>query len=330
MQVSEWEYFSYAIPAVLCFILGLHIASRLRGEFVEQETLRDYVRKHPKIANVFIITGFLSSFISSFFGSEFGFVFYLLGNFKFIGVFLLLLGGIQLKPLPLIIVFGSIIMSSLGSTMFHDLITWLMFLLAVLALKYRPTLPVKTALGFGFVILIVVIQQLKSVYRESTAYGGKDRNIDKFGEIFEEQQSKGAIFDKASLAKSNVRITQGFIVSHVMKHIPSKEPFAEGEELYKILEAAFLPRVIAPNKLKAGDNSLVLKYSGIRLSDDTSMSLSSLSDGYINYGIAGGCIFMFCLGGLFNIVLIGFQKFGVKYPIALIFTPLVFYFPIRL
>ena len=96
-----------------------------------------------------------------------------------------------------------------------------------------------------------------------------------------------------------------------------------------ILEAAFLPRILAPNKLKAGDNSLVLKYTGLWIRQGTSMSISALGDGYINFGTFGGSIFMFFFGLIFNITLNGFQRFSKDFPIILIFTPLVFYYPIR-
>ena len=329
MQVSEYEYFSYAIPAVCAFIVGLNFNSQLKGEFLEIDAIKDYVPKHPRMIYIFIIGGFLSSVVSSFFGAEFGFIFYLLGSFKYIGIFLMVIGNLKLKPLPIIIVFGSAVVSSLGSTMFHDLITWLIFFLAVIAIKYKPSVPVKTAVASVFVMLVLIIQLTKGAYREATSYNSQDRNLDKFGEVLKTQEKSGTLFSTESLAHSSVRINQGFIVTHILNHIPREEPFANGEELVRILEAAFLPRFLAPNKLKAGDNSLVLKYSGIQLHEDTSMSLSSLGDGYINFGVAGGCIFMMVLGGFFNFILSMFGKLGKTYPIAVLFTPLAFYFPIR-
>jgi hypothetical protein len=329
MQVPEFDYFFYAIPAVACFIIGLHIYSRLRGEMIDRKAIQLYVLQHPDMVYIFIIGGFLASIVSRFFGSELGFVFYLLGSFKYIGAFLLIIGDIRLKPIPLIIVFGSIILSSLGSAMFHDLVTWLIFLLAILALKFRPAISVKAAFGTGFLVLILVIQQLKGVYREATQFQGKEGNLDVFEEVYEERKGEEGFFDKENLAKSNVRINQGFIVTYILNHVPAREPFSNGEELYKILEAAFLPRIIAPDKLRAGDNSLVTKYSGIPLRKHTSMSLSAMGDGYLNFGIFGGCIFMFLLGGLFNFILTRFDKISRQYAIAILFTPMVFYFPIR-
>jgi hypothetical protein len=97
----------------------------------------------------------------------------------------------------------------------------------------------------------------------------------------------------------------------------------------KILEAAFLPRIIAPHKLNAGDRTIFMKYSRIPLAPGTSMALGAMGDGYINFGILGGCIFMFVLGLVFSEVLNGFYKFSKVYPFLLLFTPLVFYYPMR-
>lgn len=329
MQVPEDVYFMYAIPACICFVWGLNIFSRLRGEEINIPSVRQFVTEHPKLMYIFIGIGFVSSIVAGFFGAELGFVFYILGSFKFIGAFMIILGGVNLKLAPLLLVFGSIVLSSLGSAMFHDLITWLVFLLAVLAVRYRPAVVTKALIGVGFILLIVVIQQLKGAYRQATQFQGKEGSIEDFDEAFDASNKDGSLFDLKQLARSNVRINQGFIVTHIMNWVPKKEPFANGAELYQIMEAVLLPRVIAPNKLRAGDNTIVTKYSGIKLRQYTSMSLSSLGDGYINFGTFGGCAFMFVLGGIFNFILVGFYNKEKQFPIALLFTPLVFYFPIR-
>lgn len=327
MQVPEESYFAYAIPAVILFILGLHSSGALKGERVNEKAVSDYVKVNPQIPYVFIVIGFLSSFISGFFGSELANVFYILAGFKFIGLFLLLLSGSQLKLLPLVLVIGSIVVSSLQAAMFHDLLTWLFFVLAVLALKYKPSIKIKALFTIGLLVLVLIIQQLKGVYRSSTT--ANNRGLDQFEQAYTTAESKGGVFDMNSIAQSNVRINQGFIVTNAMAWVPAKVPFAAGDELYKVLEAAFLPRIIAPDKLKAGDNSLVYEYTGVVVRAGTSMSMSAMGDFYVNFGVFGACICMFLLGWLFNQVLNGFQKFSRDFPIILVFTPLVFYYPIR-
>lgn len=327
MQVPEETYFAYAIPAVILFILGLHFSGKLNGEKVDEKAINRFVESNTLLPYIFIGIGFVSSMVSGFFGSELANVFYILSGFKFIGLFMLLLSGHQIKLLPLVIVVGAIVGSSLKSAMFHDLLTWLVFVLAVLAIRYKPNILVKVWFTIGMVVLVLIIQQIKSVYRSNITYG--QGGTEQFEESFRTINQEGGFFDLNKIAESNVRINQGFIVTNAMNWIPEREPFAQGEELRMILEAAFLPRILAPNKLKAGDNSLVLKYTGLWIRQGTSMSISALGDGYINFGTFGGSIFMFFFGLIFNITLNGFQRFSKDFPIILIFTPLVFYYPIR-
>ncbi len=74
---------------------------------------------------------------------------------------------------------------------------------------------------------------------------------------------------------------------------------------------------------------IFMKYSGMRIQAGTSMALSSLGDAYINFGVMGGIAMMFFLGLLFSQVLNGFHKNSYTYPVLLLFTTLVFYYPIR-
>ncbi len=327
MQVPENEYYAYAIPACVLFILGLHILSRLRGEIVNVTNVQAFVKKNPNLMYWFIGVGFVASIFTSNIVTTFGFVFYLIAGFKYIGTFLVILGVKKLKIWPIVLVFGGILLSSLSSTMFHDLITWVVFLAAVMCIKFKPSIWIKTILATVFLIIIVVLQQVKQTVRSANAYQNVDNNA--ILDAVKSQNKSGELFDETALGRSTVRINQGFIVTHVMRHVPAREPYANGAELYRIFEAAILPRFLAPNKLNAGDNSLVYQYAGIRLNENTSMSLSALGDGYANFGLVGGSLFMFGLGLLFNLVLIGFYKKSLKIPIIIIFLPLVFYYPIR-
>ena len=330
MKIPEVEYFGYAIPAVLSFIVGLHVfADKLNGEIVNEKGIILFVDKNPKLPYIFIFIGFIASVFSSFFGSDLAFVFYLLGSFKFIGLFLLILGTKAIKILPLILVIGSIVSSSLGDGMFHDLLTWIIFTGSVFAIKYKFTFKTKLLGCLAFVLLAVTIQVLKGSYRAATGSGGEEVGIETASKVFEKQNENSSIFSFENLAPSNVRISQGFIITNIMKTVPDRIPFSNGGEMYQILEAAILPRVLAPNKLSAGDRTLFTRYSGIQLRSGTSMGLSSLGDAYINYGIYGGCFFMFLLGLLYSWVLNVFFRQSRKYPILILFVALVFYYPIR-
>jgi len=114
-----------------------------------------------------------------------------------------------------------------------------------------------------------------------------------------------------------------------MTTVPSQVPFSNGAELKQIAASAILPRILAPNKLNAGDRELFTKYSGIQIDSGTSMALSSLGDAYLNFGTFGGCVFMFFLGLLYSEVLKALNRKSANFPLILLFTPLIFYYPIR-
>ena len=329
MRVPAVEYFSYAIPAVCSFIFGLHLfAGNLDGEAVDEERIKVFVKSNPQLPYIFIILGFSASVLSTFFSSDVGFVFYLLGSFKFIGLFLLILGSKQLKPVPMIIVIGSIISSSLGEGMFHDLLTWIIFTAAIFAIKYKFTFKTKVIGAASFILLALAIQILKGSFRKALA-GGETGNVETLANVYEEQNSQKGLFNYESIASSNTRINQGWIITNIMITVPNIEPYSNGAELMQLLEAAILPRILAPDKLRAGDPEILRKYSGIRVAPGTSMALSSIGDAYINYGAWGGCIFMFIMGLMYSFILSKYKQYSRDYPVLMLFTTLSFYYPIR-
>ena len=330
MRIPEWDYFSYTIPAILLFILGLHIrAGENKGEEINLGDISEFVEKNKMLPYTLIVVGFLSSVLSIFFSSSLSFVFYLLGGFKFIGLFMLILGEKQIKLLPLIIVISSIVSSSFGSGMFHDLLIWIIYIGTILAIKYKFGLKEKVSGLILFILLATIIQVLKGNFRSLKSENKEEIGLQVFLKLYEKQSEEQGVLNFTNLAASNVRINQGFIITNIMTNVPDRVDYSRGSELYKLLEAAFLPRIIAPNKLNAGDRVLFTKYSGIPLSIGTSMGLSSVGDAYINFGIFGGCVFMFVLGLFYSEVLNTFHKFRNFYPSLILFVPLVFYYPIR-
>ena len=330
MQVDETKYFSYVIPATVMFLIGLKIKfnKNIVDEFINIKHLKEYVKYNQQTLYTFIIIGFISSLVSPLFSMEIGFVFTLLGSFKFVGLFMLILGDSKLKPISLLIVLSSIILSSLGEAMFHDLLIWLLFMGAVFSIKYKPSTYLKLGLSVLFISMAVFIQLLKGDYREATWKEGKEGNVSNFAATAKSKNDQNELFTLEKLKESNIRINQGFIITNIMNNVPEKENYANGKELMQILEAAILPRVVAPNKLNAGDRNFFMKWAGFPIAS-TSMGLSSIGDGYVNFGKFGGMVFMFFLGLLFSYVISIFYKHSFEYPILFLFPTLVFYYPMR-
>lgn len=330
MQLQEVDYFVYVIPAVLLFIWGMNIRfSGFDDDHFDELNLIEFIKQHPRIPYVFVIIGFVSSVVSPFFSNDFGFLFYLIGGFKFIGAFMLLFSKDVLKPIVIGIVFLSIMLSSIRSAMFHDLLIWLIFFGLFAALRYKPNLKLKLIFLFGFMFLAVAIQLIKFDYRTFTWKKGEDAGIETLEKTIVQKQNKTGFFNADQLAQSNLRINQGVIVTNVMRNVPSNIPFSNGEELLQVLEASIMPRFVVHDKLNAGDRNFFMKWSGMVISNATSMGISSIGDAYVNFGVIGGAIFMFFYGLLFSKVIAVFQKKSDQFPILLLMLCLVFYYPIR-
>jgi len=330
MQIPEGDYFAFAFPAVLLFILGLNfLSSKLPGEKPDIEALKIYVKENPTMPYTLIGIGFVASLISIYFSSDLAFVFLVISGLKYVGIFLIILGKKGIKPLPLVIVYGSIISSSIAQGMFFDLLTWLIFLGSIYAISFNPNKYLKIIFIVLFTFLAIVIQQLKGDYREATWKQGEEGNVDTLKKSLKKKSEKQGIFSAKSLGASNLRINQGYIITNIMVTIPDKVPYENGSEMQLILVSSILPRIIAPNKLNSGDRSIFMKYSGIPVAVGTSMALSSLGDAYINFGIIGGAIFMFFYGMLFSFFLKIFNKKSKEFPIAILMSTVAFYYPIR-
>ncbi|MCX6313706.1 MAG: hypothetical protein NTX08_03100 [Sphingobacteriales bacterium] len=263
MKIPAAEYFSYAIPAVLFFIIGLHVSSKkLEGEFLTKEEIIDFVASNKNLPFVLIAIGFLASYVAVLFSSEFAFVFYLLAGLKFVGLFIIIIiGAKELKLLSLILVYGSIIISSLNDAMFHDLVTWTIFLGIMFAIKYQSSIYVKALSTIVFILFSILLQELKKDYRIATWQEGQTTGIETFSNVYSENQAKEGFLSTTNLEQQIVRINQGFIVTNIMRTVPSVVPYSRGDELKQILIAAILPRFLSPDKLTAGNQELFIKYS---------------------------------------------------------------------
>ena len=64
MKIPEYQYFAYAIPAVLCFIIGLHVTGKLKGEIIDRDRMKKIIGNNVQIPYLLIIIGFVSSLVT--------------------------------------------------------------------------------------------------------------------------------------------------------------------------------------------------------------------------------------------------------------------------
>lgn len=330
MKVDELAYFSVLLPATLAFLIGLNIKSKYaEGELLNIEAIKELKLFKPNIAHYLIIIGFVSHFLENLASADLRFIVYVIGLLRYVGVFIAVVANKKFPFIETGLVFGYLLFISMQSGMFHDLLTWSVFLFSVVMLRYKLSNLLKTIILAGFLIAATFIQFIKQDYRQ-TLYEGSEAGVDVVTDVYTNAtMERGSMFSKVNLYENAVRINQGYIVSNVMNNIPANVPFSEGESMKQIFLSSLFPRFIYPDKLNAGDREFFMHYTGMKIAEGTSMGISSVGDAYANFGKTGSWIFMFFYGLLFNAGLRLLYKKSAFTPLILLFTPVIFIYPIR-
>lgn len=325
MYVDEETYMSYIVPAILLFKLGLSIFPVKANLDELGKRVQQLLTNHPRLPFVLIISGFLLPYLSGLLPAALGFVFYLLGNLKYIGVIYLLFSS---NPNRWIVFWGTMAFTaivSIGFGMFHDLLLWAMLTFTFVAYELKLSQLSKLAIAIIGIFVAITIQSVKGEYRGivwSGAYTGNKTLL--FINLAVEGWRTGSIVNPSSDVDMNVRLNQGWIISSIMNNIPEKEPFANGTSITESLIASLVPRILVPDKKTAGGRENFRKFTGLHISEGTSMGISLAGEGYANFGKSGGMIFLFVWGVLVGWFWQKLVNLRHVYPTLLIWSPIIF------
>jgi hypothetical protein len=333
MKVNSDTYFTFLIPVFIAFAFGFNVYCKKYSLKPSRQNIDQWVVQNPKTPYYFIGFGILSSLISPFFPVSLSFVFYLLGGFKYIGLFALLLSYQTLKIKLLLLIYGLILVSSFQGGMFHDLLTWIIVLCLILAYRYKPTWQFKVAGIVGFVLFAIFIQSIKQGLRAQTWFGNKEASIDLVEDITDDvNKSNGGLLSMDNLGPNFVRLNQGWVLASAMDFVPRNISHAHGALLSEYLYSAFVPRIVDANKLNAGSQEIFNKYSGHHIEKGTSIGLGLFTDAYVDFGdfgIFGSMFYVFLFGLLYGYILHQIAQKSTYYPVLLLFAILIFIYPIR-
>lgn len=329
MRVDDDVYFSYAFPAMIAFTLGISIFSGWKKKIVDIAHLQQSLFFNKKMVYIMIGIGIFFYFLEDKFGSSFSFVFVLLGCLRYIGLFILILTQPKFPRIETAIVYGLILWRGFTTGMFHDLLTWGIFFGIVLALRYKPSFKFKLLVFLGAILGIVVLQSIKESYR-SRIYSGQESVSSSLDKAIDDVDEESGIFSNQNLSNNFVvRINQGWILSSALINVPASLDHTRGTLTRKYLEAATMPRFLVPDKLTAGNQQHFMTYSGVEISESTSMGLGIFADAYIEFGAFGGWMWLFFYGLMYNLAINVFFRTAKNYPYLILFMPMVFLYSIR-
>ena len=226
----------------------------------------------------------------------------LVASLRYIGVYGRMIAGAPGWEWRLVIVLVAEILFAVNAAMFHPLLLWGMWTLAVFLYSFRPS---RRVIFIGLIAACVslpALQEAKWRFRGSLdeeVANGDDGNFETLlgRSITGLQLLADGLWQTVTLKLSpeflsdtTTRYNQGWIVTRVMLFVPAVEPYAEGATLRESVIAAVLPRVAAPDKLQAGGHELMARYAGMELGESTSMNLGYAGEMYANFGPVGGVL----------------------------------------
>ena len=287
MYIDSATYFAYAITGTSLFLLRLS-AGRL--QFSTKELFKRSNRSRFLSPGLTIcIASSAFAILSPSLPSYLTFVVYLISNLCYVGCILLFFYP---KRIGKILCFFFLVPTLLGtaqSAMFHDLIIWSGILLSIWFSSRKRSRHLKVTLAIVAVAAGMTIQGLKSDYRAKVWSGERYSVIEEISNVWGQQfrRERSSFFENIIL-----RINQGWIISAVLDHVPSRVPHAYGDTIEEAVVAALFPRYIAGSKYQAGDSSYMSRFTDVNVPRNTSMNISLLGEGWVNFGKGGGVVYV--------------------------------------
>lgn len=324
MRVSEDVYFSFALPGTAALLVGLY----LTGASVKQrEILRFIYDRDCLLMGLVLGAVSLIAQVASRVGPEtlqFGFM--LLTQLRYIGVLYLLRWRSPWRWPLLALFLLPLVSQTAVSAMFHDLIIWCGIVSCYWFALRKRTVNQKWVVLAGAAFFAFTIQSIKSSYRDKVWQAEEASFINEIANFWSSGEN---LISDDTKAGNIVRINQGWIIAAIMSYVPDAEPHANGETVVTAVRSALIPRFLDPDKAGAGGRQNFMRFTGLILTEKTSMGISPLGEAYANFGIEGGIVAMMVYGLLFGWAVRFCFQFSLKHPYFIFWIPLIFYQAIK-
>jgi hypothetical protein len=299
MKVVSDQYYTLALPGFVFLAIGMYVLPTSVFSINTKKVDQSATVNKSFLFKVAML-GIIMRIVQPFVAGELGFVVYLLAMIRFVAAFALF--SIDKKTWYLTVIVLSIeLISALIVGMYHDATMWIIFFSLYFICISKPTLRIRLIGAGALIIFVLFIQAIKSVYRSEVWSGDKEATLTNVYEIGSENATSENVYGESNLLGTLNRGNQAWIFASTVDNMDKSKNFQGLTNVNKYLEAALLPRFLAPNKIKSGDKEIFNEFSGHIINENTSMGLGIFADGYVAYGAWGVYIFGFALGLIFSL-----------------------------
>ncbi|MEJ8816947.1 hypothetical protein [Lacibacter sp. H407] len=332
MGVSAETYYSFMFPAVVAMAIGMKLPPLLQPSYQQKflhavVTVRKHLEGKGNLGVLLILIGFVTTIMKSFISGQLQYIAYLFSLLLYVGVLYTFFSDHKQRFLYLIGGTVVIVGQAIGLGMFGELVYIMLLVFLLVMLGRKVSSPLKFGLAITGFFFILLLQSVKADYRAIAWRGqgkGDQTNTGAFFTLILERLAEpGRFFDIDLMFPTVNRFNQGMIVGKVLDHVPKREPFAEGETIFKSLAATFVPRVLWPDKPESGGHQNMLRFTGFKI-EGYSMNISPMGEAYGNYGVEGGIFFMLLYGLFFAFLIVLLMGYVKKKPTLILWFPILF------
>lgn len=328
MPIPPEEFFSFNIPAVVSMGLGFFIG---RGRSSDDRPTIKAIISHLKVdvlairppvimlltasaAVAYTITNFLPESIRQLnvflYYSLFACAFYIFFYKNFPWKWYFIAGMV-----------GFILLDALNSGMF-TIIAYMSGLILILVVADKKVhLYNKIGLVIAGVAILAFIQLFKLDLRRSYKKGENATVTDLATRVVSNSQETAL---EAFMYPIYQRMNQGYNIALVQERIPSQVNFLGGEYLGLTILSSFVPRVVWPDKPKAGGAENMRIYTGIILTT-WSTNIGPVGEAYGNFGVFGGWVYLFVFSFFIRYAYTKFLDICRARPIFFLWLPAMFF-----
>ncbi len=329
MPIESSAYFGYIFPSIVFFIIGTEI---LYNEKLVQYSLSQLgpslkSLQNSKTYQYLLVVGLFALNIVDYSPQVLKFILYIIFLLFFPGIlYLYFKPSLNNKDISiLILAIGWIFFSAVKSTMFTIVAYMGMSISSFVFLKITLPFTKKFFLFVILAILMINLQFTKMFIRNAVYYKTEKLSSTLFIKTYIRNfYTIGTNFQPDLLFPIYVRVNQGRLTAYVLKNIPNKMPYDNGDRLFKTIFSSFIPRLFWPDKPEAGGKFNMTYYANLK-TEKASMNVGPLGEAYGAFGRKGGIFFMFLYGLTLSFIFKLLIKQAIRKPLLILWIPIIFF-----
>lgn len=334
MPISENTYFSFVLPSLCAFNLSL--CWPINGKnysdegvklSVTIEKIKLTLKRIPRAGIYLISIGVVTFWFVDFMPTALRYIATLLYFTSFAGLMYVYFSPNFPKKKLLILLFGIFIIgNAIRSGMFTVVAYMGIAIFSLLFVGKQTTFLKKLLLFLIGALFLIIIQSVKQTYRKlvwKENYSGNKALL--FANLIADRLTTTEdLVSPDNFFPVYYRTNQGFNVALVLRRIPNVQPYDRGNRLALSFASALVPRVVWPDKPEAGGKFNMEYYAGIKLRG-WSTNVGPLGEAYGSFGVTGGIVFMFFLGGFIRWAYKKVFVVAQSVPLIILWIPVLFY-----